>query len=347
MDELSPFRPSPRSHAPPSFSLVFSFLLSCNDVSYIPYNTTPTPHYEPTQQCIHAIPILTLSFFSIPDVCQCVCVLGWTPPCPCLPCIALPLSKNKKSEENQRQSVIRTPFSFVVFIPLSLFSLFFSFLSFPPSPPLLPPPPTTPQTLKGAKQQPPRMPTEHLHQVCQSMNTQLARYPILAVGLPLVGGFLTAIPSHHAVKSYYEGLQKPEWAAPASVFAPVWAGLYITVGYASHLVALRTGPNTVPSIRHLARTGLGIYGLNLALNFAWSPLMFWKNKIGAALVTAGGLTVSSSLSFSLLFKSAFLLSREGTCGVWGIVGERQTRGGTGRRRPYLSPTPHQHARFAQ
>ncbi|KAF9541084.1 hypothetical protein EC957_003411 [Mortierella hygrophila] len=146
------------------------------------------------------------------------------------------------------------------------------------------------------------MPTEHLHHVCQSVNTQLARYPILAVGLPIVGGFLTAIPSHLAVKSYYEGLQKPEWAAPACVFAPVWAGLYITVGYASHLVALRTGPNTLPSIRHLARTGLGIYGLNLALNFAWSPLMFWKNKIGAALVTAGGLTTSSVALAYYFFK---------------------------------------------
>lgn len=33
--------------------------------------------------------------------------------------------------------------------------------------------------------------------------------------------------------------------------------------------------------------------------------MFWKNKIGAALVTAGGLTVSSSSFFLILFQSAF------------------------------------------
>ncbi|KAG0301244.1 hypothetical protein BGZ97_002861 [Linnemannia gamsii] len=145
------------------------------------------------------------------------------------------------------------------------------------------------------------MPTEHLQHVCQSVNTNLARYPIVAVGLPLVGGFLTAIPSHLAVKSYYETLRKPEWAAPACVFAPVWAGLCITVGYASHLVALRTGPNTVPSIRDLARTGLGIYGLNLALNLAWSPLI-WKQKIGAALVTAGGLTASSVAVAYYFFK---------------------------------------------
>jgi benzodiazapine receptor len=76
------------------------------------------------------------------------------------------------------------------------------------------------------------------------------------------------------------------------VFAPAWTTLYISIGYASHLVALRSGPNTVPSIRSLAQTGLGVYGFNMLLNFAWSPLMFWRKNIGAALVTAGGLTVS-------------------------------------------------------
>ena len=136
------------------------------------------------------------------------------------------------------------------------------------------------------------MSCDHLHLVCQSFNTNLARYPILAVGLPLIGGFLSAVPSHKVGRAYYEGLKKPEWAAPACAFAPVWTALYLSVGYASHLVALRTGPNTVPSIRHAARAGLGLYGLNLALNFAWSPLMFWKQKIGASLVTAGALTVS-------------------------------------------------------
>ncbi|KAG0252463.1 hypothetical protein BG011_006949 [Mortierella polycephala] len=124
----------------------------------------------------------------------------------------------------------------------------------------------------------------------------------MAVGLPLVGGFLSAIPSHHHVKNYYEGLTKPDWAAPSCAFKPVWTALYLSVGYASHLVALRTGPNTVPSIREVARTGLCIYTANMALNFAWSPLMFWKQKIGAALCTAGGLFGSSVAVAYYFFK---------------------------------------------
>jgi tryptophan-rich sensory protein len=131
-----------------------------------------------------------------------------------------------------------------------------------------------------------------LQQACQSFNTNLARYPIMAVGLPLAGGFLSAMPSRKHVRTFYDTLQRPDWAPPRGVFAPVWSILYVSIGYASHLVALRTGPNTVPSVRALAKTGLGIYGLNLAMNFAWSPLFFWKKQIGAALVTIGGVTVS-------------------------------------------------------
>ncbi|KAG0200081.1 hypothetical protein BGX28_006772 [Mortierella sp. GBA30] len=143
---------------------------------------------------------------------------------------------------------------------------------------------------------------DNYNQACSLINTNLARYPVLAVGLPLVGGFLSAVPSHRHLQGYYESLQKPDWAPPSSAFAPAWAALYLSIGYASHLVALRTGSNTLPLTRSLAQTGLGIYGANLVLNFAWSPLMFWKKKIGAALITAGGLTASSFAVSYYFFK---------------------------------------------
>ncbi|KAF9429435.1 hypothetical protein BGZ76_001290 [Entomortierella beljakovae] len=134
---------------------------------------------------------------------------------------------------------------------------------------------------------------ENLHQAAHCFNTHLARYPALAVGLPLVGGFLSAVPSHRHAKNYYGALSKPNWAPLSLCFAPTWTALYLSIGYASHLVSLRTGPSTIPSVRCLARTGLGLYGANLLLNFAWSPVMFWKNKIGAALAILGTVTASS------------------------------------------------------
>lgn len=131
------------------------------------------------------------------------------------------------------------------------------------------------------------------------LNQNLARYPALAVGLPLVGGFISSSPSARTAKGYYESLDKSSWAPSPTVFGPVWTGLYLSIGYASHLVALHTDPTalTLPSIRSAAQTGLGLYGLSLALNFAWTPIFFWKKQIGAALVTAGGVFVSSYCVF--------------------------------------------------
>ncbi|KAF9341204.1 hypothetical protein BGZ91_010427 [Linnemannia elongata] len=134
------------------------------------------------------------------------------------------------------------------------------------------------------------------------LNQNLARYPALAVGLPLVGGFISSSPSARTARGYYESLDKSSWAPHPTVFGPVWTGLYLSIGYASHLVALRTDPTalTLPSIRSAAQTGLGLYGLSLALNFAWTPIFFWKKKIGAALVTAGGV-FSSAVAVSYYF----------------------------------------------
>ncbi|KAF9171460.1 hypothetical protein BGX21_007391 [Mortierella sp. AD011] len=143
---------------------------------------------------------------------------------------------------------------------------------------------------------------DDLHQACQSINTHLARYPALAVGLPLIGGFLSAVPSHRHIKNYYASLNKPSWAPPSGCFAPTWTILYLSLGYASHLVALHTSPTTLSSLRGPARTGLGYYGLSLALGFAWSPIMFWHDMIGAALVTIGGVTASSVAMSYYFFK---------------------------------------------
>ncbi len=63
------------------------------------------------------------------------------------------------------------------------------------------------------------------------------------------------------------------WTPPGWLFGPVWSVLYASMGTASWLV-WRAGGGAVP---------LGAYFLQLALNFAWSPL-FFSGKTGLALV---------------------------------------------------------------
>lgn len=36
--------------------------------------------------------------------------------------------------------------------------------------------------------------------------------------------------------SFYQQLEQPSWAPPASVFGPVWSGLYAMIGIAAWLV---------------------------------------------------------------------------------------------------------------
>jgi TspO/MBR family len=57
----------------------------------------------------------------------------------------------------------------------------------------------------------------------------------------------------------YRSLKKPSWTPPDWIFAPAWSVLYAMMGTASWLV-WKNGGGTVP---------LALYGIQLALNFAW------------------------------------------------------------------------------
>ena len=65
---------------------------------------------------------------------------------------------------------------------------------------------------------------------------------------------------------WYDGLRKPSWQPPAWVFGPVWTALYASMAVAAWLV-WRRGPAR-------ARLPLALFGLQLALNLAWSGLFF-------------------------------------------------------------------------
>ena len=95
----------------------------------------------------------------------------------------------------------------------------------------------------------------------------------LAVGTAaLVGGLAAG----RAAPGYYETLDRPSWSPPAGVFGPVWSVLYVSMATAAWLVA-REGLE-----RDDVRAALGVFGVQLVLNAAWTPLFFGAQRPGLA-----------------------------------------------------------------
>lgn len=94
--------------------------------------------------------------------------------------------------------------------------------------------------------------------------------------VPLGGGIVGSLTSNKAVRHWYPRLMKPKWTPPSWLFGPVWSCLYIGMGTASFLIA-RRGVT-------FSQGPLKLYGAQLALNFAWTPLFFGARRIRAALV---------------------------------------------------------------
>jgi len=79
-----------------------------------------------------------------------------------------------------------------------------------------------------------------------------------------------------SVEGWYRTLVRPSIAPPDWVFAPVWAVLYLLMAGAAWLV----WEAPASPARNL---GIGLFLLQLALNFAWTFLFFRNHALGLAL----------------------------------------------------------------
>lgn len=99
---------------------------------------------------------------------------------------------------------------------------------------------------------------------------RLPRVPIAGLALWLgitalaaaAGGLASA-----RAPQFYAQLARPGWAPPSSVFGPVWTVLYILMAVGAFLVWRERGWAG-------ARTALGLYLAQLALNAAWTWIFF-------------------------------------------------------------------------
>lgn len=89
---------------------------------------------------------------------------------------------------------------------------------------------------------------------------------LICLAIPLAIGGLSTLLS--GGMSDYRALNQPPLAPPGWLFPVVWTILYLLMGYASYRVLLSgKHPETI-------RQALIVYGIQLFLNFLWSPVFF-------------------------------------------------------------------------
>nr|CAD7435572.1 unnamed protein product [Timema monikensis] len=123
--------------------------------------------------------------------------------------------------------------------------------------------------------------------------------------LPNVGGWISSYANRQEIKVWYETLKRPSWRPPNYVFAPVWTGLYCSMGYASYLVWRDGG-----GLEGAARLPLALYSSQIALNWAWSPIFFGAHSLkwGLVDITLLWLNVAACVfTFNQVNKTAGLL----------------------------------------
>ena len=110
---------------------------------------------------------------------------------------------------------------------------------------------------------------------CKRKNMGNALSLAASIVTPLGVGTVIGVSMRDAVKAWYPTIRKPAWTPPNWLFGPVWTALYCMMGVASHRVASVAGWTSKPLV---------LYGVQLVLNFLWSPLFFRWHKLGTAAV---------------------------------------------------------------
>lgn len=105
---------------------------------------------------------------------------------------------------------------------------------------------------------------------------------IFVVGTELVGA-LSALVSGGGFSAYYASLQRPPLSPPGWLFPVMWAILYAVMGVSAYLVK--------ESDAFTKRGALIVYGVQLFVNFLWSPVFFGLKSLGGAVLVIALLVV--------------------------------------------------------
>ncbi|MBR3257096.1 tryptophan-rich sensory protein [Candidatus Saccharibacteria bacterium] len=123
----------------------------------------------------------------------------------------------------------------------------------------------------------------------------------LCISVPLGGGLIISMFTRDAMEKF-GAFNQPPLAPPAWLFPVAWTILYVLMGVASYLIYMkyRDGKKGEKS---LAKTELIIYGLQLVLNFIWTPLFFSAGLCWVAFVVLILMWFAEIVLLMLTFKN--------------------------------------------
>ena len=122
---------------------------------------------------------------------------------------------------------------------------------------------------------------------------------LICLGLPLAVGGLSTLLS--GGMDLYSDLVKPPLSPPGWLFPVVWSILFLMMGYASSRILTSDAP------KDEKRRALTFYGIQLMLNFLWSPVFFglgWLLVAFFVLVALWVMILITANSFSQIDKLA-------------------------------------------
>ena len=109
-----------------------------------------------------------------------------------------------------------------------------------------------------------------------------------AIAIPAIvlGGMAMGWLSNSGMdKGWDVGLEKPSFQPPSWMFGVIWAGLYALMG-----LALATIWNEPPSTER--NDAMRLFFVQLALNYAWSPVFFGGRMIEIGLVLLAAILIA-------------------------------------------------------
>ncbi|MFA6460641.1 MAG: TspO/MBR family protein [Candidatus Woesearchaeota archaeon] len=90
---------------------------------------------------------------------------------------------------------------------------------------------------------------------------------LICVLIPLAIGWISSAFTRSSVSTWYTEINKASFNPPGWVFGPAWTILYVLMGISLYLVWTTSGSS-------LWKWGIGIFIVQLILNFLWSIFFF-------------------------------------------------------------------------